>query len=441
MPSIRLFTLVALWAAILCVAGSVPTAPAQAQASGMTVALQTAPGTGDAFSNAQRVEGWRADLKTLAAELPKLHANLFASMTKQQWLQAVAQLDADIPNLNDDAVTVRLMQLVNMAGDSHTAVLVGPQAGFRFYPLGLYWFADGVYVVQTKEEFKDLLGARLTAIDGQALDDVVDSCAVVIPHENESQLRSQAPLFVVMAEILSALGVSPSADSAHFSLALRSGEEGGIELTPLVPSRDTEYVEVLDPATPRPYYMHEPDHEYWTEWLPLSNTLYLAYNQCAERADLPMADLVTQVQQGLDGLPEGRLVIDLRNNSGGDSALLDPLIDKLAARPEVNQRGHLFVLIGRRTFSSAVLNALALKDKTQAIFVGEPTGGKPSHFGEVKQFQLPISGLTVTYSTKYFDYHGDTSPSLVPDVAVEETFENYMAGRDVVFAAAVEWKP
>ena len=438
MPSMRRLTLAVLWAAILSVVAGAPSGLVQAQE---TDSDPPPPVTGDAFSNGQRAEGWRADLKTLAAELPKLHVNLFATLTKEQWEQAVAQLNTDIPNLSDDAITVRLMQLVNLAGDSHTAVQVGPQAGFRFYPLGLYWFDDGIYVVQTKQEFKDLLGARLTAIDGQPIADVVKACATVIPHENESQLRSQAPLYIVMAEILSSLGITTSVDSARFSLALRSGQEGAIELTPLVPSRDTKYVQVLDPATPGPYYTHQADQQYFTEWVPLSNTMYLAYNQCAQRPDLPIADLTKQVLQGLDGLPEGRLVIDLRNNSGGDSSLLDPLIDALAARKDVNRRGHLFVLLGRRTFSSAVLNALSLKDKTQAIFVGEPTGGKPSHFGEVKQFKLPISGLAVTYSTKFFDYHGDTSPSLMPDVPVAEKFEDYLAGRDVVFATATEWKP
>ena len=40
--------------------------------------------------------------------------------------------------------------------------------------------------------------------------------------------------------------------------------------------------------------------------------------------------------------------------------------------------------------------ALSLKEKAGALLVGEPTGGKPSHFGEVKSFELPVSGLSVS---------------------------------------------
>jgi uncharacterized protein (TIGR03437 family) len=38
-----------------------------------------------------------------------------------------------------------------------------------------------------------------------------------------------------------------------------------------------------------------------------------------------------------------------------------------------------------------------------AILVGEGTGGKPAHFGEVQTFSLPNSGLSVMHSTRAFD--------------------------------------
>jgi hypothetical protein len=44
------------------------------------------------------VEQWRADLRYLAEELPMRHKNLFASMTREQFEQAVNRLDERIPS-------------------------------------------------------------------------------------------------------------------------------------------------------------------------------------------------------------------------------------------------------------------------------------------------------------------------------------------------------
>lgn len=52
-----------------------------------------------------------------------------------------------------------------------------------------------------------------------------------------------------------------------------------------------------------------------------------------------------------------KLVVDIRNNGGGSSSLLDPFIDEIGKR-DINAPDRLFVIVGRGTFSSAILNAL-----------------------------------------------------------------------------------
>jgi C-terminal processing protease CtpA/Prc len=141
-----------------------------------------------------------------------------------------------------------------------------------------------------------------------------------------------------------------------------------------------------------------------------------------------------------DTHPVKRFVIDLRENDGGDSSLAQPLITGIKQRATLNQRGHLFVIVGRGTFSSAILNALDLKNKTQAIFVGEPTGGKPNHYGEFQEFTLPNSRLRVGYSTKYFTYSQDDTPFFVPDVPVELSSADYFAGRDPMLDAILAYQ-
>jgi hypothetical protein len=78
------------------------------------------------------------------------------------------------------------------------------------------------------------------------------------------------------------------------------------------------------------------------------------------------------------------------------------------------------------------MNAQHFRDRTNATLVGEPTGQKPNHFGEIKNFPLPNSGLIVQYSTKQFRQSRTDEPSMMPDEVIEPTSEEFLSGRDVV---------
>jgi uncharacterized protein (TIGR03437 family) len=93
------------------------------------------------------------------------------------------------------------------------------------------------------------------------------------------------------------------------------------------------------------------------------------------------------------------------------------------------------VIIGRRTFSSAIINALAMK-RGPVTLVGEPSGGSPNSYGEVKTLVLPNSRLNVSYSTRYF-FMGVPDGPLVPDVAVPTYSADYFARHDPFLAAAL----
>lgn len=126
------------------------------------------------------------------------------------------------------------------------------------------------------------------------------------------------------------------------------------------------------------------------------------------------------------------MIIDLRNNFGGISNVIEPFMADLAAHKVINQPDHLFVLIGPSTFSSAMLNALQFGTTTRATLVGEPTGGKPNQYGNISTRYLPKSGLSMTISAKYF-YLDPTDPqSVAPDVTVVLKSPDFFAGVDPV---------
>lgn len=158
-----------------------------------------------------------------------------------------------------------------------------------------------------------------------------------------------------------------------------------------------------------------------------------------------MGEFANELMTRIRETDSQRVVIDLRNNTGGSSPVLHPVIERLAADYAEGRAYDLYVIIGRETFSSAVLNAINLKQNADAVFVGEPSGGRPNHFGEVRSFDLPNSGRRVRYSTKYFTHYqpadGGDPDTLVPDIPAAPSWELYRQGVDPALQAIMAHDP
>ena len=100
------------------------------------------------------------------------------------------------------------------------------------------------------------------------------------------------------------------------------------------------------------------------------------------------------------------------------------------ARSDLNRKGGIYVLIGRKTFSAAILNAVWLKNRTYATLVGEKAAGSVVHFGGVDYFDLPATGLKVMYSTQHVINSENYEGSLRPDIEVPDSFTDYTQGTD-----------
>jgi hypothetical protein len=168
----------------------------------------------------------------------------------------------------------------------------------------------------------------------------------------------------------------------------------------------------------------------------LSKEVALEYGNAEMANNLPsFKTFEDQIFNTLNNKSVTKIIFDMRYNSGGNSAQGTSLIEKLAKFLDANPTLKTYVVLGRATFSSAILNALDFKRLTNAIFIGEETSGKLNHFGEIKSFQLPTSKLVITYSTNYFKMADEDVNTLAPDIPIETSFSDLMRGIDPVY----EW--
>lgn len=414
--------------------------PAQSQTQPAVAA--TAPGGGLPRDPAQKLAAWREDLKTLATELPNRHIDPYFRIKPEEWQLAVSTLEARLDGLNDAQIALEFSRLVAMLGDSHTMLGVNPAS----FPMGVYPFVvrpfpDGVFVIAATKDHRDLLGSRIASIDGTPIDEVVSRVATLYPWENRSWRDNVLPRWLPVAEALRQTGAAKSAERISLEVVDRSGAKRMVDLQPLAAGVKVPFEWLPDPkqiAHP-PISMQQRKETHWFEWLEDGRTLYVRYDQCADDPGRTVAGFGQRLITEIDGRAGkvDRVIIDLRRNAGGNSALLVPFIKTLKTRNAVSNKDHLFVLIGRSTFSSGMMNAIQLRDIARATLVGEPTGGKPNHHGEVKTFELPNSKLVVQYSTKRFITVTDDPQAVTPDMPVDLASADYFAGRDAVLDAVL----
>ncbi len=415
-----------VWLAVLC-AVCVPTPFVNAQ-----VVAGAAP------AELSRDDRWREDLKFLAAELPKRHKNLFFKLSREAFDRELARLSESVPKLSDAEIKLALWRLAALIGDAHTRIQYSRE---KTLPIALYQFSDGVFVAAATEGHKALLGARLVRIGKMDVERAKEAVRSIIPVENESWFKQQFPNYLTDPEVLRLLNIVPAGDEPSFTFRERQGRQFALKFTPVSTKEPLKLLRPFDaPGETVPLYLRNPELFYWSEYLAEAKTFYLHYRRCANMNTQPFSQFAETVLKFLDEHQVDRLVIDLRLNGGGNSVIFDPFIAALAKRQDVNQPGKLFVLIGRATFSSAYLNALRLKRETKAILVGEPTGQRPNAYGEVKTMTLPHSKLLVQYSTKYFKTMNDDLPSLVPDVLVDRSSADFVAGRDPLLERALSYR-
>jgi hypothetical protein len=245
---------------------------------------------------------------------------------------------------------------------------------------------------------------------------------------------NSSPAFMVVPEVLHTLGIVPDLARASFTFEDDQGAQFDLEIAPVAvppPVNGSVNLGLVAAAKQPPLFRQKLGETFWFTHLADSGTTYANFRTYAS-----LGDRSRPLFAFLDKNQTKRLVIDMRQNGGGDFFQgRKHVVSKVKERPAINQKGRLFVVIGRATFSAALANAIDFRKETNAILVGEPIGERPNSYSENDEMTLPNSRLVVSYSTRYYKFLDEDVPAVMPDHRIDPNWPDWQAGRDPV----MEW--
>jgi hypothetical protein len=398
-----------------------------------------------------REDLWKQDISYLRIELPLKHPNLFFKTEKEKFIFKLDSISELINEKTDIELSIALQEVIAIMGDDHTGINNRKTKLEGVLPLYLYWYTEGIFVLKTFEQYNELLGCKIVSINKTPINQVIKKLSDLTAKTNEAIIKKIIPNVIPYVAYLKYYKITTT-DKISITYIDQKGSEKDITIQPTVDkdfwrkmiSYNFEKLPLCEINT-RKYF--------WYNYNEDNKILYTQYNRClgkeveAKYGSKKKAEKLPSFEKYVKNLitilktkEVDKFVFDMRYNSGGSSPQGTSLVKQIAQINSINKKGKLFVVTGRRTFSSAVLNSIDFQNYTNAIFIGEPTSGKPNHYGEVKKFLLPNSGLTINYSSKYFTYAKEDTNSFYPEYEIKASFEDLKNGIDPVMEWIINYK-
>lgn len=397
------------------------------------------------------------DIMALIYTLNQVHPDIFSVCGQAELMGAVNDAVKALPDSVSPVELYRLVApVVSMIGDGHTN-LAFPFNSFFTYetdrmPVFVNVLSDNTLECTSSLDSIIPRGAKILSINGMESRDILDSMMKFVSGERRHYKLSQLDypfqaLFLMLY---------PAKEYAVEYLP--KGMKKPVTYT--FPAVKYEEIKRRCPSTGKGVrhdaYSFKIDRE--------NNVAVMDFRSFDKPAK--MKQFADSMFRALRVEKIGNLIIDVRNNSGGNSQVGDVLlryispvpfdqIDKMLVKvtpttaklmgdasmtpmlrfhtsnpadytkPRTTEEGHydgnVYLLTSNKTFSSAGLFAWTFKECGVGKVIGEETGGMGVHFGDILGYELPVSKLFCSVSYKCFwqmNADENNNHGTIPDVAV-----------------------
>ncbi|MCV2354750.1 S41 family peptidase [Paucibacter sp. B2R-40] len=392
----------------------------------------------------------------------------FTPENRQRALDYIADLENSQRLLTPEQFLLACLTVSAFAQNGHDGVDTLPGSWFpgQRLPMRLLWLDDGIVVARVAATHADLAGAVVERIEGVTPTDLMHSLRAIgggVDNFNVWNLN----WVIESAGMLHAMGLAAAPDKLKLALKRADGTrvEREIAYVPsdrvpsgVLPGRLWSQaplpVEVAQnwsvPVHPEPLALQDPENMYRSIELRDIDSLYVQIRINIDFAGQEIGPFSQQLEQQLRQAAPRNLILDLRQNTGGDNEKTRELMRTIAR----SIKGHIYMLVGGQTFSAGIANAAALKHDAGArvVIVGTPVGDRLQWWSEGHQrIEMPHSRYAFRLNGGYWDLvqgcadkplcYGDKYDvqvtSLSPQIAAPIRVADWLAGRDSGFEAVL----
>lgn len=383
--------------------------------------------------------GWEEDVDTLLAAIEEIHPDPHRGHGPDDWASEARLLKEEIPYMEPHEAVLGLQRLLALADDGHTEpATLHPSLSGPWLPLLFRRFEDGWFVRTGHRDYADVFGKRIVSVAGVPIDEAARRLAAFVSGDNPIGKLDGIGNLLRDPAVLHAAGITDSrARRVEVAAAGRAGDVARVTVEATFDAWVTPEWTDADASnqTPKPLYRRM-DGNYSFEFLADEAMAYVYFDKIRDEENETIEAFFGRVFTFVEQNEVDRFVLDLRENSGGNLDLNLPVLHGVL-RSKIDRPGRFFVIIGRDTYSAAMNLAVLLERHTHALFVGEPTGATPNHFGDTRVIDLPRSGLQVEISELYWQNSDprDARPWITPDLPATLTSSDFFAHRDPALEA------
>jgi hypothetical protein len=415
------------------------------------------------------------DIDTFAKTLEDVHPNLYERVSRKVFADSVENLKKRIPgSLGENELFLDISRLGALVQDGHTGngysyfMRRGNLLFRRVFPYKIKVENERIYVTGNYSYKDDIpTGSEIVRINGLTARVFINQMSALLSYETLPYRNTLIanPMFIAIWNDFKEYVVEYRLPGSKILQSKTTG--GGIYAR-------IRFIRSLT-ALRQPY-----------EFSVVADSIgYIGFYQCSDLERFK--GFLKETFETVKNKRMSHLIIDVRRNGGGNSALGDEFMQYISRKPfrtfdrvtvkvsneilslypdwtELSKRGpgslyeipeipltplrenplrfdgDCILLTGRHTFSSASDFASAFRCSDVGAIVGAETGGITVCYGDVYSFTLPHTqfGFGVSYKRFTNACGVDDRRGVIPDYGVENSFSEEGNGEDTVLEFAVK---
>ncbi len=415
------------------------------------------------------------DLDFFVQTLENVHPDLYHNIGREQFHTLVKDSKENLPErITLEEWFKEISKITAVIKDGHT----GPDFSFlansgilffkKIFPYKIRIIGEGIFVIKNYSYKDDIEpGSEILKINGIAAAEVIKQTSSLLSYENKifRDVLLTIPFYFGMWNDFGEFEIEYLENSTDEIKTINTF--GGIYAK-------IEFQNEIMESYSEPYYEYE---------LLDDNTGYIKFHRFSNLSRFK--DFLKNSFDSMKTSQVNDLIIDIRDNGGGNSSLGDELLkyisdqkfrqfekvkikisDEVIKRNKISDKhidsigavftnentseiepkekeerfeGRVYLLTGERTFSSAADFTSAFQCYDVGEIIGGETGGLTVCFGDKFHFTLPNSGLRVGVSYKKF-YNAcgiENNRGVIPDYIIGNSLRDEIRGYDRVLKFAL----